>query len=567
MKEKREGWYRNLTFSRKVLISHLAVSLIPVIILGLFCYSQTRRLLIRREREVLAETLEQSLGTLDSSLYTGAHVMENIIWDTQIKGALAVRYENNLEMYLAYRDIIDPSVKKMKSLYPQLERLTIYSGNPTLYPHGSILVPVSELEQKDGEFEDYRLHWEAGREGFLELYCRIYDSASVEKNVVYAELDYEAVFGYLSGLFGSHYGVLITDGTGGTVYSYAADREEELSAEDMEEGSHRLKDYVLEKRQVGANDWTMYLYRPLKAVSASAGSITVLIAITVLLCLGIILAASLVLTKSVVWPLGELIRNIEQIEEGNMSVEVMEESRRDEIGRLIHSFRSMMERLNHMVNEVYLSKIAQQKYEMRALQAQINPHFLYNALSLINWKAIMADQDEISQMAQLLSTFYRTTLNRGKNVISIEGEWENTCSYLRIQDMMHSGKYEIHTEIEEGISGYEMPNLILQPLVENALVHGLDCKTDSGARILRVIGRQEGEELVFTVTDNGCGIPEETLKTILLEGRKGYGVQNVHHRIQLYYGEEYGLHFESRVGEGTKVTLRIPKDGGQRENT
>lgn len=284
----------------------------------------------------------------------------------------------------------------------------------------------------------------------------------------------------------------------------------------------------------------------------------------VILCLAIILIASLLLSKSVVRPLGELIRNIDRIEEGNMTVEAHEETK-DEFGLLNKRFKMMMERLNHLVNEIYKSKILQQQYEMKALQAQINPHFLYNSLSLINWKAIMAGQEDISKMAQLLSTFYRTTLNKGKNVIDVKGEWDNTCSYVQIQRMMHSGKFDVILELEEGMAEYQMLNLLLQPLVENAIVHGLDYKTVSGTRMLSVYGREEENELVFTVSDNGCGIPHEVLEHILTAGTKGYGIQNVHHRIQLYYGESYGLAFESKVGEGTRVTLKLPKVNKEQE--
>lgn len=179
--------------------------------------------------------------------------------------------------------------------------------------------------------------------------------------------------------------------------------------------------------------------------------------------------------------MNELVENIEQIELGSMSVDVVNESQ-DEIGHLFRSFKRMMERLNDMINQVYQSRILQQQYEMKALQAQINPHFLYNSLSLINWKAIMAEQTEISEMAQLLSTFYRTTLNKGKNTISVKGEWDNTCSYVKIQQMLHSGKFEAVLEIDENILNYHMINLLLQPLVENAIIHGLDHKETEGKK-------------------------------------------------------------------------------------
>ncbi len=383
--------------------------------------------------------------------------------------------------------------------------------------------------------------------------------------MVYMELDYQEVFGWLSGLFEDHYGVAIANGGASPAYSFTISGDGEgadsLSLPELSCGAPCLKEYVLEQRGIPANGWNVYLYRPLRAVSSSAISITFLIVAAVGICLAVILGASMLLAKSVVLPLTHLIHNIDQIAGENLTVVVREESK-DEIGHLIQSFSQMMERLDTLVNEVYKSKIAQQEYEMKALQAQINPHFLYNSLSLINWKAIMADQKEISEMAQLLSTFYRTTLNKGKSVTTVKGEWDNTCSYIRIQSIMHSGKFEVEQHVEEGMMGCEMLNLILQPLVENAIGHGLDHKEGNGRKKLWVLGREAGGCLEFEVKDNGRGISEEGLKAALKSNSKGYGLQNVNNRIRLYYGEGYGLQIESRPGEGTKVLVRIPKREG-----
>ena len=266
----------------------------------------------------------------------------------------------------------------------------------------------------------------------------------------------------------------------------------------------------------------------------------------------------MVLAKTMVQPLTRLIQNIDQIAGENLEVVVWEESQ-DEIGHLIQSFSRMMDRIHYLVNEVYKNKIARQEYEMKMLQAQINPHFLYNSLSLINWKAIMADQTEISEMAQLLSTFYRTTLNKGKSVTTVKGEWDNTCSYIRIQSIMHSGKFDVEQHVKASMMDCEMLNLILQPLVENAIGHGLDHKEGNGKKKLWVSGREAGDVLEFEVKDNGCGIPEEDIEAVLHTQTKGYGLSNVNHRIKLYYGEAYGLQMESRLGEGTRVLVRIPK--------
>ena len=556
-------WYKNMAFRKKVLLSHLVVSLIPVVILGAFCYFQTRRLLIQREKEVLRETLEQNVLTLNSVVTTYQHVMENLVWDVNLKNALSMDYQNNLEMYRAYRDVIDPSVRQMKSLYPQMKQLSIYSSNPTLYPHGDILRKMEESDQFRDGVEDYKIHWKADESGVLELYCRIYEEGTRHQNIVHMELDYESVFGYLSGLFGDNYGVVIANGSTTPVYSYAVSQKEGdmpdcLTLSQLSCGAECLKDYVLEEWRVPANQWRVYLYRSLQTVSSSALSITFLIVIAVAVCLAIISAASVLLVRSVMLPLTRLIENIDQIAEENLTVNVQEESE-DEIGHLIQSFSRMVERLNYMVNEVYKSKISQQEYEMKALQAQINPHFLYNSLSLINWKAIMADQTEISEMAQLLSTFYRTTLNKGKSIITIQGEWDNTCSYIRIQNIMHSGKFEVELRAEDSMMKYEMPNLILQPLVENAIGHGLDHKEGEGAKRLWVYGWEKEDCLEFEVGDNGCGMSREDVEAVLHTRSKGYGVQNVNMRLQLQYGKEFGLQIKSWPGEGTQILVRIPK--------
>ena len=134
-----------------------------------------------------------------------------------------------------------------------------------------------------------------------------------------------------------------------------------------------------------------------------------------------------------------------------------------------------------------------------------------------------------------------------------------SSSYIRIQSIMHSGKFEVEQQAEESIMKYEMLNLILQPLVENAIGHGLDHKEGEGKKRLWVSGRENGDCLEFEVRDNGCGMSSKDAKEVLNASSKGYGLQNVHYRIRLYYGEAYGLQIESRLGEGTRVVVRIPK--------
>ena len=226
---------------------------------------------------------------------------------------------------------------------------------------------------------------------------------------------------------------------------------------------------------------------------------------------------------------------MKEVEQGNLEAEITSDSQ-DEIGDLVNGFDSMLLQLNTLIKEVYEGRIKEKEYEMKALQAQINPHFLYNTLSLINWKAIEA----------------------GKNVMSLSDELRNMRSYLDIQLMMHDYDFDVEFDVDESIGQYQSLNLMLQPLIENAIAHGIDVKTDGRGK-LTITGKEEGDLIVLTVADNGVGMNDEQAARILTEESKGYGVRNVNERIKLYYGEQYSLQIESKVGQGTKVSIRIPK--------
>ena len=194
---------------------------------------------------------------------------------------------------------------------------------------------------------------------------------------------------------------------------------------------------------------------------------------------------------------------------------------------------------------------------MKALQAQINPHFLYNSLSLINWMALESDQEEISKITLSLSMFYRTALNKGKNILKVRDEIKNMRSYLDIQLMMHDYEFDVDIQIDEDILDYNILNLILQPLIENAIDHGIDLKTD-GRGCIKITGEKQNDQIALIVSDNGVGMSKEQAESILSNKSNGYGVKNVNERIKLYYGEQYHLKIESEIGIGTKVEITIP---------
>ena len=566
-----KSFIKNLSFRKKIILICLGIGLIPVILLGTFSYAQMRQLLIEREYTALKESLEQEAKNLDYKMDSYLAAMNLIVWNEGIRYSLSKSYKNNYDMYLTYRDVIDPMFHTLRSMNKTISSITIYTDN-SIHPHGDILRPLADISTADwyesakNSTTPFFIFSEDNRR--LLLICKLYYRHSSNTNIICMTIDSNTLFNSIKGPFDESYGITLLDKTGNIVFQYASfpdsKKDYMLTPQELQmELLHKSKTskYVIERTPLASVDWSAYLYRPVKIVSAPANNITFTVIFIILLCLIIILLSCIMLSKVVVRPLRALYDNIKLIEQGDLSITV-EQTSTDEIGHLIRAFGHMVERLKYLINEVLHSKIAQQEYEMKALQAQINPHFLYNSLSLINGKAIMTGQEDISQMAQLLSTFYRTTLNKGKNLISVKDELQNTRSYAEIQKMMHSDSFDIIYDIDEAMYTFTMPNLLLQPIVENAILHGIDHKETPDRGILTISCYQEDNVLVFKIMDNGCGISESQCQTILTSESTGYGIHNVHHRVQLYYGAEYGLRYSSTKGRGTCATLVLPAGHG-----
>ncbi len=561
-------WFKNLQFRNKIILTCLLVSLIPLIMLGSFCYMQIYNLLVGREISVLQESLNQATNTLDYKIESSLNVMNHILWDKDLKDSLDVNYQNNYEMYITYRDIIEPIFMTSRSLHKEINTITIYTDNP-INPHGNMVRPLSDI--KDYAWFDSTLTTTLPQlivsepNNKFNIMCQLYGSTLGYTNIISLDVNYGHTFDTMSTLFDDSYGIIILDDNNNLIYefhdfpdngnSYALTVETLLS---KLYNNTLDNDYVFDTMTLTTSNWTSYLYRPIQTVSGPANRITMIVLAIIIACICIIFFASYYLSSIIVRPLERLSSNMAQIEAGDLSITVTEDST-DEIGLLIRRFGHMVKQLKYLIDEVYKSKIAQQDYEMKALQSQINPHFFYNSLSLINSKAIMAEQDDISQMAQFLSTFYRTTLNKGQSTIYVKDEWDNVTSYIQIQCMMHSNSFDVYYDIDNEILDYTMLNLLLQPLVENAIGHGLDHKVNPGRGILTISGKQSRDNLIFIVSDNGCGIEPNILETILTTETSGYGIHNVHRRVQLYYGEGYGLSYESIPGKGTTTFLTIPK--------
>ena len=276
----------------------------------------------------------------------------------------------------------------------------------------------------------------------------------------------------------------------------------------------------------------------------------------------LIIILSYYISASITQPIRQLEKVTDQIARGDLTVRSDVYSGA-EVSKLSDSFNTMIDKVNELLEQVTVEQERLQKARMELLQAQINPHFLYNTLDAIVWLAEAGEQKRVVNMVGSLSDFFRTSLSRGKDIISIKEEITHVRSYLEIQQVRYQDilKYEI--DVSEEFYEYVIPKITIQPLVENALYHGI--KNKRGLGMIRIEGKKEEECFVLAIEDNGIGITEERLVQVregienkVLTGKDMYGLYNVNERIRLNFGEKYGIFIESKYGEGTVVKVVLP---------
>lgn len=240
-----------------------------------------------------------------------------------------------------------------------------------------------------------------------------------------------------------------------------------------------------------------------------------------------------------------------------------------EIQHLGETIRSMVEQLRQLTDDIVKEQEEKRKSELDALQSQINPHFLYNTLDSIMWMIEAEKYDDAISMVQALSRLFRISLSKGKNIITVGEELQHAKNYLDIQKYRYKNKFTSYFEIEEGIEKYKTIKLIIQPLIENAIYYGMEYMDGDGEIYVRAYTKEQ--DLFIEVEDNGLGMQKEQVESLLTDGTRirskgfGIGIRNVHQRIQLYFGAEYGLEILSEPDEGTMVRIHLPKTENMEE--
>ena len=550
--------YKDLKYRYKLTIMMILCSLIPVCVISAYIQMRTIQIMREKEESGLKQVLEQSVNSIDNRIQIYTNLINYLTYSSDLREIMEKECSSDYEAYLAYTEIADPMFTMPQLYHEEIRSITLYAENIQV-EHGNTLAPLSVAQNQTWYSkinEKGTVQWlvKQGNKKEILAVRKFYRQDSIQAMLVLT-LDYNRVLEPFADLLTENRGGLILDEQGNVVYS--GYRMDAPYKPDKETSLNYLKEhYVCIEKKIEDTKWNFCLYQPKEELEKSVWTLLLGNIPVLLLCLLLILLLGYFFSRKMVERLEQLTENMNQINLGLRKVTVVSQSK-DEIGVLVRTFTRMMDEINKLISQVYEAKIKLQKTEMKALQAQINPHFLYNSLSIINWKALEADNEEISRITLALSTYYRTSLNKGETMTIAANEIRNIDAYLQIQLIMHDNSFQVIKEIQEDALSYSVPKLILQPLVENAIEHGLDV-SEKEEKWLKISVCKEKDALIMAVEDNGMGMSEEQAKSIITYRSKGYGVRNVNDRITLLYGEEYHLRVKSRQGEGCRIEIAIP---------
>lgn len=530
-------------------------------IAGVTWQCQTHLLLVSVEDEE-EEYIHNLAKQIAASVIDDREAYENFLiqmsYNRAISNVLSQEFGEDYNQIWDGVDEIRYLITRQMAMAFGINKIQIFHTNQTFCEDGKYLFKMSEARE-DGK----NITWRRAEPGKYEINCEVANMYNHKDAYLRFLIDTDWVFGrYMedAGLSGGRYVVVDENGfyVAGSEPQYA-----ELDVDKygfMEEGKvyRDRKEHMIRVCMPAGALWHILVEYPTDEYSSSkvrGGAI--IFAILLLYCL---IAGSLLMlfTNRIVIRLKRVGSSLDEI--GKRDFHFLDYMRGcDEITRLENSYNDMVTKLSDTVEEMAEMKNKKQQLEIRVLESQINPHFLYNTLGVMQWKAMETDNRELCEMIENMTTFYRLSMSRGMGLIRLEKEIEQIQAYISIQQIRYDHCVECRIEVDEGAKGILMPKMILQSLVENIYLHaGIVLE---GNRKIEIAATKE-EDLHILICDNGNGMDEDTLynvnHNINLSDEHGVGISYIHNSLELYYGKQGKLRFRSRLKEGTVAELWIP---------
>lgn len=543
------------SFRNKLLFIILLIGTIPIVVTGFLSNNKFNQLLENQAEDITTQALRQSEGYL--SMYFSEIEQIGIFASTH-DVVLSILKKN--EFASTFEKVTDANnvreaLKQYISVRPDIERIDIIGFNGFSYAGGYTNIPVNKEETWFQEVLKRKgaPYWFATEGGKYMVYSRMIISEKANETlgivrIVIPSYRLESVLTKFQPL--------------GTGFLLLLDQ----NRQPIIGRNHNVEQVIQNEKQMFINqykmeqlDWSFVAVVPRNEILQGTRQISNYFLNTVILILLVTLTFAVWITHRFTRPIRQFIAMMHDVEKNNFTSRMVIKTK-DEIGMLALSYNRMVQRVNSLINEVYEQQILKNEAEWNALQAQINPHFLYNTLDSVNWIARMNRIPEIVKMITALSKLFKLSLSKADKFITVEEELIYIKYYAQIQETRFSDRIRILIDVPESIRHYYIPRFILQPLVENSIVHGLEQKEEPGE--VHVKGWEYGDKLFFIIQDNGVGIPEEKLKSLLQPEAKAnnhLGLSNVDERIKLLYGQEWGLKIDSLEQVGTIVEVWLSK--------
>ena len=572
--------FRDFSIRTKLIIGFLTILLPLVLILSIVFYSYSAEIVLKQSLEQTREIVEQFSISLDNYMGLMRNKMEILADSPTIQEELNTHQDKedikNDSFYSRNKRIRRIMLQIYSSV--TMNDVEIYGINETNH-YLSLWSKKYEIPDKDILFENANLS-----KGRSVLVNNINDADTIQMIKMVKDLQTYKPIGYIRfGLkrnyiekmakninFGSDGGVVIFDENLNKISGIAHDSVlSKLLKEKPSIGnfsySEGKNEYTAVHIHSDSTGWTTVGVIPLRYINKDLAGIQYLTVIIIVLTIIIGVTVSVIIAQSLILPLENTVNALEKFSRGDFAVR-LKENRCDEIGKLNRIFNKAIKEINELMQKVTQSEILNKEMEFKTLQSQMNPHFLYNTLDTINWLAFKEKQTEICNLVAAISSLIRASISNKKSIITIEQELDYVKNYIYIQHIRYKDRFDTIYDIDESLLKQAVPKLIIQPIVENAIIHGIE--NSKNKNLLYISVKHENECIVIIVKDTGIGMTDEKVSELLKEplntegdeqkAHTNLGLYAVHKRIQLMYGDLYGITVHSQAGEGTTVTLHIP---------
>ena len=580
-------FFRNISFWKKLLIMGAIPLALLGVVIGVLSYQKADKVVRQSEKRVLSDTINRVDVSLNVKVRQINSLMQTVAGSAEAQALAALR-EADAPVLVGTAELAQ-LCQNLFGPFGEISDVNILLGEQIVYTsrtENAALDPdiLAMLYERADRYPGKAI-WsnlttglydrELKRTDGLLIYIGLRDENEQTVGLVVAEVNPRTFGSYIltkQKILG-YQTTFITDREGAVICGDNAVREDWREAILLRYKAGERKSnieldgttYYVCSQYNGLTGWVTFTMIPDNKLFPEASSLkqytVVLVAVSIVLASVFLMIQALAITK----PLARLKTGMKQVQDKNFDLQ-LENDRKDEIGELTETFNYMVNRIHILVNQVYQEKIAQKTAEIEALQAQINPHFLYNTLDTINWMLIDRDEMEVSAIVVALGKLMQYSMDTATSMVYLAEECRHVKDYLLIQKFRLEDKLEFTLNFDPSLETFKVPKLILQPLIENAIDHGIHHSGRPG--ILRVNAVRAGNRVYITVSDNGRGMTPDELyqfKRLLCNDSIGYkniGVRNVARRLQLHFNDRCEFVVDNTLGGGLSITIVLPLDEG-----